>query len=283
MPTPAVMSVVSWCSCCRRLPGSRLSLRSISPVGLFSPKISRSFRSFAGSLAELQSLSTCTHAWECDFVRGVAQSYNALIVVVGKSCLTRRLPMSLTASFQNKGFRRLFQTRLYPRRDSSEFPAFSLTPPLSRWARAGVRPPRVGGSTAGRRRRAVNPLNQRERTHGPPTAAISASEPERELLVWSPGFSRRDVLPAKAGTPNWRFMGRAKESGHLRLCIAPRRRTPAQIGRARLSQRAGWASVHRSGALGTDAPYLVGPRASVRRRASPGGSLPRLSHAEPLP
>ncbi len=41
--------------------------------------------------------------------------------------------------------------------------AFSLTPALSRWAREGVRPPRVGGSNAGLRCSSANPLSQRER------------------------------------------------------------------------------------------------------------------------
>jgi len=41
--------------------------------------------------------------------------------------------------------------------------AFSLTPGLSRWEREGVRPPRVGGSTAGLRRSCASPLSQRER------------------------------------------------------------------------------------------------------------------------
>ena len=40
---------------------------------------------------------------------------------------------------------------------------FSLTPALSRWAREGVRPPRVGGSTAGLCCSRANPLSQRER------------------------------------------------------------------------------------------------------------------------
>ena len=142
-------------------------------------------------------------------------------------------------------------------------PIFSLTPARVRWAREGVRPPRVGGNTAGLRSSSANPLSQRERVRVRENGHFRRRAPD----------TRRTFFPRccrHSGPEGQRTLAGGKAAGHR-----PRNPAPDAVASRRDAGAATSTASRTPARVPLSLPPLPGATALLR---SP---YPRLSSALP--